>query len=1070
MALLDTIRNTLANTGINAFGLGMPTLSPDWTSGALPTVDETNLALTSSANWVSPLTVQINRVGGANPAIDVTLIRANGSVITESGLLLTLYPQAYLRLRRLFSTVIEGRSSSDPLLNVRPVPRYFFIGSTSSADISHADSGDDLGVSGTLTVHDADGMPIDPLFVAGVFRVLMAKHSPLQKRDLSATFEPNSQVKQIADLAGTTAATRIRFSTPTGAAYDGAHLNGITAVNAAIGLFTLNAPSAGGTASITRESGTGTSGIFPNEEARLLVFGAATTGRLRSSFAPSSLASDLTLIRDFFSVRVVSLKLYLLGEPNFDFIGTQAELPPTIRIHEPLMLLADGNDVLGAANGALSGTLTESLCVAQAIDGNFPAPTQSGINAHWAAFPPLPAGTTAAPAGNLPIDLRDSFSPSAQFFDDGNSATPNLDVVLRLSGLPAGAAVRVYSRKFIEDAREARGDGAGSTIDNSGILQILLQDPFGLIHPGIPAPTLTEATLRCDVMVVKRTGEARLYGNVETLVTGTTTIDPTPLTTNNFGTATRRGISNAGVLGLGTRSLSPIPAGMPTDEAFLRAIGELTGETNPRDASRFPTMARRDLLVAGLSGGNWRSTLSAGRLTPEAHSAQPRLGAPGSRGGRETQLIGITTQNARLAYDIARTAFRRTTNVITRLTGLTNDNWNEPAQPTELAANATPTQSQGTFAGAVLQTIAPFCETPELRLLKSVVESNLSSVPPTFDEFVDWVAARINDIASQSSITGNTLLNEIVNGSNGLQQRLVNELNNLKDDDTLSESKKERLYDELRRALMASCFGRRDAQWALEGAIAQARRFIYIETPGFCSTQKDYGGSPVPAYAADLISTLSARLTIAPGLHVIICVPKYADFAVGYESLAAREVSDRRIKILALPADRVVSFHPVGFPGRQSRLESTVVIIDDVWAMVGSSTFRRRGLTFDGGSDLVFTDTDFVDSRSPAIASFRRTLMAQRLGTKLPDLNVDPLTTPLDPTFTRLNDGVEAFYAIRELLLGGGLGKIERLWNGRDLDTAEITPASTDLANPDGQEFNLLESLTLSIIASQIAF
>src|SRR5436853_7617428 len=77
---------------------------------------------------------------------------------------------------------------------------------------------------------------------------------------------------------------------------------------------------------------------------------------------------------------------------------------------------------------------------------------------------------------------------------------------------------------------------------------------------------------------------------------------------------------------------------------------------------------------------------------------------------------------------------------------------------------------------------------------------------------------------------------------------------------------------------------------------------------------------------------------------------------------------------------RVAAFHPVGFPGRASRLESTVVIIDDLWAMVGSSTFRRRGLTFDGGSDLVFSDLDLVDGVSPAIVDFRRKLMASRLG------------------------------------------------------------------------------------------
>jgi hypothetical protein len=97
-------------------------------------------------------------------------------------------------------------------------------------------------------------------------------------------------------------------------------------------------------------------------------------------------------------------------------------------------LLADGNDVLGAAGAALAGTPTESLVVAQTIDGAFGAPPAPGSSAHWPSFP-APAGAVA-PAGPLPINLRDGFNATATFRDDGDPATANVDVIVTLSGLP----------------------------------------------------------------------------------------------------------------------------------------------------------------------------------------------------------------------------------------------------------------------------------------------------------------------------------------------------------------------------------------------------------------------------------------------------------------------------------------------------------------------------------------------------------------------------------------------------------------------------------------------------------
>ena len=1062
MPSLQQVKDALNTTGISAFGLAMPVISPTWTSGALPTVNENNMSLTlASGTWRAPAAAVARKIEDSR--VGTTLVRADGSLLTGPGILLTLLPQVYLRLSRLYAKVLESgaRPESEQGLPFLRAPQFFFYsGAVDASDVSgNINSEADLDQAGDLTIYDSTGMPIDPLAVAAVFQLLMTEHNVLQKRSFGSPFESDSQIKEIADIAGTTATVRMRLSDHAGAPYAGTHLSGITAVNTATGLFTLNASSGSAsdlTGKITKEAGTGATGAFPDEARRLLLLGPATTGRLTDEFDPPALPSSVTAPnRDFFSVRVVELRPFLLGNPNTSFNGTVAETKPAIRINEPVNLLADGNDVLAAGNTALSGTTQEALVVAQSINGNFEVPSSIGANAHWPGFPAL-AGVTAASGGALAVGLRNNFNPSATYFDDGNSATANVDVVLTLENLPAGAAVRVFPRKFVADAREERGDGAGGTVDASGTLVLLLKDPLTLRRPGLPEGSISipsQPTLRCDVMIVKRTGEARLYGNVETRVEAASTTGPAAAGTNPFGTAAKRGISNAGILGLGSHSL-PSVTGLDLQEATLQVIQALTGETNPRDASRLPTMARRELIVSGLSSNNWRSVIAGGRLSEEAHSADSRRGSPGGKGGRETQVVGASTQNGRLAFDLGRMAFRRTTNIVTRVIELADDKWNEPAQPTAVAIGSPSTANAGTFAGAVLQTIAPACETPELSLLKSLVDDNLSSIPDTFDEFVDWLVERVNDLGTQ--VSGNSVLEDIVER---IQTGVVNALNNLKDDSTINESKRERLFEEIRREVMSSCYGRRDSQWALAGAISKARHFIYIETPGFASTQKDYGTATVPAFAADLIQLISTRLNQATGLHVIICTPKFPDFAPGYEPLAAQEVEDRAARILALPPERVVAFHPVGFPGRPSRRESTVVIVDDLWALVGSSTFRRRGLTLDGSSDLVFTDGDLVSGRSASIANFRRQVMAARLGVPTSDTNA--FGTMPDPNFIRLGNGVEAFYAIREMLVAGGLGKIDRLWKGRTPGVPPLTPTSIDLANPEGLEFDYWARLQL---------
>jgi hypothetical protein len=121
-----------------------------------------------------------------------------------------------------------------------------------------------------------------------------------------------------------------------------------------------------------------------------------------------------------------------------------------------------------------------------------------------------------------------------------------------------------------------------------------------------------------------------------------------------------------------------------------------------------------------------------------------------------------------------------------------------------------------------------------------------------------------------------------------------------------------------------------------------------------------------------------------------------------------------------------------------------VTLVDDTWLLVGSSTLRRRGLSFDGSSDLVLTDTVYENGACVALARYRRTLMAQRLG-------IPPTDNGLPhPGFVRLLDGVSAFDVVSEVLEVGGAGRVEPLW--KSLDAAPITDALLRQANPDGKD------------------
>ena len=1079
---------------LQAFGMAMPRLAADWSAsgGTNPftVVDSTPasssdppiMTITSTANWAAPLDATYLIVAGSQP-MPATLVQAGGTVEGSPGLLLTVPDQEWLRLSRLYCEILQESDTTRPErdrgLSCRPVPRYFYFPnqtlkiSSPNFPSGLARAGDDLGFAGAARFYDSDGLQIDPVAVMAAFEAILTHYPGLQAVPLGS--QPVSPIPLTDYLTGSssplaaTKTTRVRLVDFAGNPYikDPLHLTGLTVVDNQSALYELGASPA-----VVDLDAVDTN--FTQFDHDRLVFGSAANGRLSGSFtAPEvpTFSPPISLARDYYTLRVVELQPYLNGawpDNSADPAVALQRFAP-VRINENISFLLDGNDMLGAIHTALdSGSPSSAassppesdltLVVAQAIDGNFSIPALSGSAAHW---PQFPRGITVDPNATLSINLKTQVALLASWVTNAPNTPSTGDVILEIGNLPPLAWVRVYPRQFLPNASLARGDGQGREVPSTGTVVMALKDPLSLRDPLTGQISLPgAATLQFDMVVVLPNSNARIYGGL-TVNIGTAIITSPPLSfdggVNPCSSAGFQGVSNAGILGLGhIGKISPTPT------SLLEWVEALTGEGKPRDAPRLPTMARRELLVAGAgpdtSSGSpafsrtWTGVIGGGRIQPETVCAATRIGAPGSFGGRETSVVGATTHGGILAYDIARHALRRSQEIIPRLITLGSSAWNIPEEPSAVDIGKQPDATNGTFAGAVIQTVAPLCESPELNALWSsqVVSSAVTQ----------WIT---NNIPNSSLVTQalQTLQNTPAPPQPATEDSPSSGL--LGQD----EASARRIAIELERELTSVRFGRRDAQWALNSALQTARHFIYIETPGFCSTAHT-SGSPsagLKGYEADLIATLTAQMAKMPGLRVVICVNKTPDFAPGYEGMASFEVQDRLAIVGNMPAaltsppdaSQFILFHPIGFPGRFARVETNIVIIDDNWAMIGGCSFRRRGLTFDGSSDLVFTDTLLENGRSPAIRDFRRAMIANRLG------------IPIDstqPSFVALSEAHTTFTVIQDALSGGGNGKISTLWDGTTPGITPATPLPADQANPDGRDFDEETAAIVSALAA----
>lgn len=1073
MGGLNNIIGRLNQFAVEALGVGAPQLSPQWASAA-PTYNGPSAAvpfsLTFGSAWFPPFSgVYSNQVKTAHFNLDGSIVSGNLSV-------LRFHPQAAARLADLYANRFgsDGNASH----SIRPVPESLVLrlnaAAPSDPGLMMVRAGDQTAPNNmpaaTVSFHDLNGLILDPIAVAAAFRDLLTTFPLLGPN--AGQFNPQIFVtnpKQAGWVDGIAALDPsvtgyVQVVNPHGGPWsDPGTGKGLTLSSGGGGAtqrFTGATPLAFASGATVQAEDTAVETDPAKTQVR---FGFATWGKLTNQPLTLKMTGPAaaTIQRDFVRLVAVDLNRFLLGNrtasvmdsvPALD-TNSLAEPNPTVREGATIRLQSDGMGVLGEAGAVLTAfsnqPATENMLaflVSPAIDDTLSMPADTTAASRWgkaalADICPADITPTALPTGDwattaAAAPLLASLRPGGSACTATWASATGTDVLVTIAAgiIPAGAHVRIYNRIFLITPDLAhnptlfRGDGA-SRIAGSGPIQLVLKNPLNL-----PAQA-GGAMLHFDLHVLPNNGPAsreRIFGGYGLKIGAFTTAPAASATGKNlFNLVTKpfRGICTSRFMGLPAGSNISFPAS-PADIVHLIAQlvrGQVPiGSAGPTEALRLPTMARYESILAvndlpaGKTTPTYTAVLSGGFFTAESHCELYHQGNPGGRATAETHASGLFADGW-LARDLALAACRRALDFPNRLLNYSLSQFNDP-----VATPATPS----TLSAAVLQTVAAGVETPELAFIP---ESNLAGLPNTINDLQTAVNSATTPIFTLS----------LPSSPNG-----------------------DRVVAEIKREAYAAHYGRRDWQTSLRYALTHARELIYLETQCLVASPGSGGHDYTFDVIGDAVSGIVARLTAQPSLRLILVSPKVFPYGPNYQGWAQYFYEQRTAtwaKLTAAAPGRVLAVHPIGFPGRPLNVRTSVCIIDDAWASLGTGVPRRRGLTFDGSIDVSLFDAQIANGRGVALTNFRRALMAQILNVQQPA----PGATP-DLDWMRLAHPRTAFSAFADLVGEGGRGLVEpALWPGPDI-SPNAAQASTQAVNqalgdPEGRE---VKTLTDAILAA----
>jgi hypothetical protein len=243
----------------------------------------------------------------------------------------------------------------------------------------------------------------------------------------------------------------------------------------------------------------------------------------------------------------------------------------------------------------------------------------------------------------------------------------------------------------------------------------------------------------------------------------------------------------------------------------------------------------------------------------------------------------------------------------------------------------------------------------------------------------------------------------------------------------------------LNRRLLGAGRGYREAATALSAAFGRAQDLVYIETPALDGLAIGTGDAALNVWQA-----LVDRAGSNPALRVIVCLP--TRLAPGAPAKLQR-VRDKGVQaaldaLRTAAGDRLAVFNAVTGPGRSLHLDATSVVVDDAWALTGGTHLWRRGLSFDASLAVAVFDERLLNGRPADVVTFRRALVAGRLGLPASLLPEDP---------------EELVLALRALSSRGGGQRL----SPDVIEAPDPVPSDVDVAvwNPDGSPVSSFDAM-----------
>lgn len=1018
----NTAGQRLAN-GASALGLAIPILANAW-GGAPSAFDANNLILTMPslrAPWRGTLETipawRFRDVSGEALAAP----NATGRVAA-----FRMHSQAMQRLANRATARYAPGSARQP----RALPWFMVIRNFDwDSTPFRCEAGDPLllgaTLSGPVSFHDDRGLIICPAAVAALFADLLS--------------DPNNAAMRGPVVADGGSLATIAGIAPVGTVAHIVDPHGVPFVPV-VGSLQQAQPNGTGAALAT-------GALIAWQAGQTIGPNAAGASRIRIGLMDAGTLSAAPVacpplppgvLRQFLRLAAVDLPFYILGNRTFgEMQGIEpddgkmpADLLPRVRDNVSITYLRDGLDTLnraGAVAERVAGVGNSLFFIVSPRIEQQVGYALAPASDRWPQ--PLPPAATPQPIASPRPDIIAGLSAAWANEHD-------IVVTFAAGKLPAGAHVRIYPQQFqpIAEIGEAlsflRGDGGAATVPfqtPTPSVSLLLANPFALApaQQRLPDPKLT-----IDIVLIDRMRTRAMWGAVTVSIAGP---DATP-PPDGFVLAGPQIVDQWPVWFRSTASSplfgikSAVAGSASTANDMVSIAKSLAVAAPPREGPRLPTMARFETIVAtGIQGGapsgalRWEGVLSGGHWARETRSDQHALGNPGHPAGPDIHAPGIHVTGA-LGYDLAVHALKRAMPILPMSNFPTSGDdviaevlGSPTSPPSWLLFLISPSMRPpvdapapgATGSGAVLTTIAAGTETPELSLLPAPQGPG----PYTLANLV----SDINNAIKPIPITINP---------------------------PPPSPDADRAINDVRREMFIAHNGIRDAVWSLRRAIRQARELIYVEGPSFGPTAYDDD----PAGFPDLIDDLAQSLAQHPGLKLVVAVARESDFDRAYQGYVRRTLMTRAAAVNALGNQfpgRVACFHPVGFPGRSAQLRTSCVVVDDVWSLVGTSHWRRRGMTFDGAVDVASFDRTFDQGYSVGVRRFRQTVMAAKLGITQPIPGGQP-----SPEWVRLSRPIGAFQLIADMLAQGGLGRIEPFWEGPTDDS--VLPTDIRIVDPNG--------------------